>query len=210
MLGITNYEIFLITGIILNLTPGPDTLFILGRSMAQGRSAGVCSALGINAGAVIHTILAAIGLSVILSKSILAFTILKYLGAMYLLYLGARSLLAKNDQLSVKEGGKMRLQKIFLEGMLTNVFNPKVALFFLAFLPQFIEPHNSYGMLPFLVLGVTFVVTGTIWCLIVAFFSSKFTIQLRNNRRASSLLNKASGLLFVGLGIHLLFTKSSN
>lgn len=211
MFGIVNFSVFIITGIILNLTPGADTMYILGNSMSNGKKAGIMSALGISTGCIVHTILAALGLSVILAKSALAFNIIKYLGAAYLVYLGIRSFMSKSSLLIYNgDNEKNSFKNIYFQGIITNVLNPKVALFFLAFLPQFINPNNTYGVLPFLLLGCTFIITGTIWCIILAVFSSYLTGKISKKVGLANSLNKISGIIFVGLGLNLLRAKLSN
>jgi threonine/homoserine/homoserine lactone efflux protein len=180
-------------------------MYILGRSVSQGRRAGVLSVLGISTGTLGHTLLASLGLSAILARSAMAFDIIKYIGAAYLIYLGIKALLSASDAFSVKEKSQeATMSRIYLQGILTNLLNPKVALFFLAFLPQFVNPSGSFGPLPFLLLGITFVATGTAWCLLIAFFSSLATSRLRENPAISKVMNKLTGLLFIGLGAALL------
>lgn len=211
MFGIENYGIFIMSAILLNLTPGSDTMYILGSSLSNDKKAGILSALGISAGCVVHTFMAALGLSVILSKSALAFDMVKYLGAGYLIYLGIRSLFSKSSLLiQNNKNEKNNNLKIFFQGVMTNVLNPKVALFFLAFLPQFINPNNQYGAIPFLLLGLTFVTTGTIWCVLLSIFSSYFAGKLSRKLGASTLLNKISGIVFIALGLNLLRAKLAN
>ena len=173
--------------------------------MTGGRKAGVVSALGITAGAFIHTILAALGLSVILAKSATAFNVVKLLGAAYLIYMGVRTFLNKQPLLddASQPGAPMGLRKVFFQGMLTNVLNPKVALFFLAFLPQFIDPANSFGPLPFLLLGCTFLCTSTLWCITLAFLSDAIRRLLARRAGVSKALNKITGVVFVALGLNL-------
>ena len=208
MFGITNYGLFILSGILLNLTPGSDTIYILGRGM-QGRKAGVISALGISTGCLIHTVMAALGLSIILSKSALAFNIIKFLGAGYLIYLGIKSIKSDNSLLIQKsENKKISLKKMYFDGVITNALNPKVALFFLAFLPQFISPNNTYGAIPFLLLGLTFIITGTVWFLILAILSSIIAEKLKGENKFSDALNKITGFIFVALGLNLLRAKS--
>ncbi|WP_425060156.1 Homoserine/homoserine lactone efflux protein [Sporomusa carbonis] len=204
MFGIVHYEVFLIAGIILNLTPGSDTIYILSRSISQGRGAGIYSVFGISSGIAVHTLLAALGLSVILAQSALAFSVVKIAGALYLGYLGMTNLLAKNNTLVSLTGSVMSHRDIYLQGLLTNVLNPKVALFFLSFLPQFIDSQNSYGIVPFIFLGVTFLTTGTLWCLLLVFFSAGVTEFLRQNRKAAYMMNKTCGAIYLFLGIKLL------
>ncbi len=205
MLGIQNYEMFLLAGIILNITPGSDTIYILSRSIAQGRKAGIYSVLGIITGVAAHTILAALGLSAILATSATAFMAVKMIGAIYLGYLGLTTLLTKeNDLISLTDNTPMTQKKIYFQGLLTNVLNPKVALFFLSFLPQFIAPSNAYGLLPFIFLGITFLITGTIWCVMLVLFSSRVTAYLRKSEMASLITNKFCGVIYVTLGVKLL------
>lgn len=209
MFGIINYKLFVLSAILLNLTPGSDTIYILGKGVSQGRKSAIISALGISTGCLVHTALAAFGLSKILAKSILAFNIIKWLGAAYLIYLGIKSI--KSKGIVMEENGNLKLvssKRIFLEGVLTNSLNPKVALFFLSFLPQFIAPDNSYGVLPFLALGLTFVTTGTLWCQVLAIFSASMTNHMKKNQKISSMLNKITGIVFVALGIKLLGAKN--
>ncbi|EIJ79090.1 amino acid transporter LysE [Bacillus methanolicus PB1] len=206
--GIVNFEMFLVAAILLNLTPGTDTMYIVSRSISQGRTAGIYSALGITAGVVVHTLLAAFGLSVILIQSAFLFNLIKIIGAIYLVYLGFKTIMAKKTANEQKSLPKEANKKIFLQGMITNVTNPKVALFFLAFLPQFI--HTDAGVtspIPFIILGLTFAVTGGTWCLITAYFASMATNKLRENSKVASVLNKLTGIIFISLGLKLLNTK---
>src|ERR1700731_1322514 len=182
MFGIHDFGLFLAAGILLNLTPGPDTVYILGRSIAQGREAGVGSALGISGGSIFHTCAAALGLSAILATSALAFGTIKLLGGAYLVFLGIKMILDRRKHLSLPTSFRRRTTTAaFRQGVLTNILNPKVALFFLAFLPQFIDRSSNNKVLAFLVLGFTFITTGTIWCLILAWFASAFGERLRRN-----------------------------
>lgn len=207
MFGIHDFGLFLAAGVLLNLTPGPDTVYILGRSIAQGREAGVAAALGICVGSIFHTCAAALGLSAILATSSVAFVAIKLLGGAYLIFLGIKLLLDRRE-LSLPSNFRRRTTTAaFRQGFLTNVLNPKVALFFLAFLPQFIDPASSAKLLAFLMLGLTFVTTGTIWCLLLAWFASGFSEQLRANPTIAAWLNRAVGSLFVFLGLRLVTAK---
>ena len=208
MFGIHDFELFLAAGILLNLTPGPDTAYILGRSIAQGREAGIASALGISIGSIFHTCAAALGLSAILATSAFAFSAIKLLGGAYLVFLGIKMLLDRRKQLSLPANFRRRTTiAAFRQGVLTNILNPKVALFFLAFLPQFIDPASNAKIMAFVTLGLTFVTTGTIWCLILAWFASAFSKRLRTNETISQWLNRTAGALFVFLGIRLAMTR---
>jgi RhtB (resistance to homoserine/threonine) family protein len=208
MTGIIHFETFVLTGVLLNLTPGNDTIFILSKSIAQGRKAGIMSVLGIATGSLIHTTLAALGLSIIIAKSVLVFTIVKYAGAAYLLYLGYKMItdrMGLNTTISASTA-KINLVKIYRDAVLTNVLNPKVAMFFIAFLPQFIDPNYQNSIVPFMLLGITFTTTGTIWCLILANFSSFLFKKLRSNQKFSSYLNKICGAVLIALGIKIALT----
>lgn len=207
MFGINNYLLFIISGITLNLIPGPDSLFILGNSIAKGKKAGIFAVLGIGAGCLIHTLLVSLGLSTLFLISDLAFNIVKYIGAGYLLFLGINSFISKSNNISLGTVDDKKYKEIFYQGFLTNLLNPKVALFFLSFLPQFVSTNNTYGALPFLILGFTFFITGTAWCFLLVLFSSKLTDTFRRNTKIYSILNKGLGLLFVGLAVNLLTSK---
>jgi RhtB (resistance to homoserine/threonine) family protein len=209
MFGIENYFGFIIAGVILNLTPGSDTIYILTRSIGQGKKAGYFSVYGIVTGGLIHTMFASFGLSIILAKSALAFSIVKYCGVAYLIYLGIKMIVDKSSIFENNDSKieRLDLKKIYRQGVLTNVLNPKVALFFLAFLPQFINPDYAQGAIPFLILGLTFMTTGTIWCLFLAYSSSMITKTLRKNDKIGKVMQKLSGLIFIGLGLKLLTNK---
>ena len=208
MLGIHDYWLFVATGVLLNLTPGQDTLYILGRSLAQGRQIGVASALGITAGSVVHTLAAALGLSAVLATSASAFIALKIVGAVYLVYLGVRVLTTRTAAVgSTNIPGLVDIWTAFRQGMLTNMLNPKVALFFLALMPQFIEPDSPTKVGAFLVLGLTFLTTGTVWCLVLALGASRLRSFFASRPRAFQGLSQASGALFIFLGLRLAASK---
>lgn len=205
MFGIDNYAGFLAAAIILNLTPGTDTLYILTRSIAQGPRAGLVSVAGIMSGCVVHVLATAFGLSLILSTSATAFFLVKWAGAIYLIYLGIRALATRTpafETASTRFSNK-DLATIYRQGMITNILNPKVALFFLSFLPQFINPDHASGPLPFLVLGGTFLVTGTLWCLILTRAATRMTHMLRENVTIGIWMQKISGVIFIGFGVNL-------
>jgi len=209
MFGIVNFEAFLLAGVLLNITPGTDTMYILGRSMSLGKKAGILSALGIASGALVHCVFAALGLSLILTKSALAFEVVKYLGTAYLIFLGTKMLISRSNEkfeLSKKQEN-INYRNIYISGIFTNALNPKVALFFLAFLPQFINPCYAQNALPFLILGLTFVITGTIWCLMLAVFSSKLSSQISKNYKIKKRLDKITGVVCITLGIKLALSK---
>ncbi|NEW06282.1 LysE family translocator [Paenibacillus sp. SYP-B3998] len=205
MLGIDHYTVFLISGLLLNITPGSDTLYILGRSLSQGKAAGMMSVFGIITGALVHTVLAAFGLSLILMKSVLAFQLIKWVGAIYLIYMGIKAIKSNSSGDMTKQMERTANRKIYVQGFLTNLLNPKVALFYLAFLPQFVSVDNTYGALPFLILGLTFIVTGTLWCSLIVLGTELASSKLRSGSLAK-YLNKFTGVIFIVLGIKLLRT----
>lgn len=210
MFGIENYPGFIMAAILLNLTPGIDTMYILTRSVSLGKTAGLVSVAGIMSGCMVHVLCAGFGLSLILSTSAIVFMLVKWAGAVYLIGLGIKTLVEKNTGFRVSTSSTfcLDLKKIYQQGVLTNVLNPKVALFFLSFLPQFINPDHASGPVPFLVLGGTFLVTGTLWCLVLTWSAATMTHTLRNNPIAGLLLQKLSGMIFIGFGLKLAFDKN--
>ncbi|MBU2511154.1 LysE family translocator [bacterium] len=205
MFGVDNILVFLGAGILLNLYPGPDTLYIVGRSISQGRLSGISAVLGISSGSIVHTLAGAFGFSAILSTSAHAFLIIKYLGAAYLIFQGIQMIFQKASDSPMPEHnkGSARYFEIYRRGALTNVLNPKVALFFLAFLPQFISASSPNKALSFLFLGAIFITTGTIWCLMVAIFSSFVSRRLRSNSSITRWMLKINGILYTALGVRL-------
>lgn len=210
ILGISNFGLFLAAVLLLNATPGPDTAYIVGRSIAQGRSAGLVSALGISAGCCVHALASAIGLSAILAASATAFTFIKLAGGAYLVYLGIRMLLARQANPSAASSTRdvRSLQTIFWQAMVTNVLNPKVILFFLAFIPQFVRTDAPQKTLAFLLLGVAFAVISMGWNSGTAFLAGTLARRAGRNPRVRLWLERVVGATFVALGAKLAFTKS--
>lgn len=207
MLEVQDFWLFLSASFLLWITPGPDTMYILARTVSQGRLAGLLSVFGVSAGVLAHTIFAAIGLSAILASSALAFTVVKFFGAAYLIYLGVQVLRSHRD-FSTSRGLKVQKRsQIFFQGFLTNLLNPKIAIFFLAFLPQFVAPDSNRSSSIFLFLGGIFVLGGTIWCLLLVAFAASFTGAVRSNTRLSETVGKVTGLVYIGLGLNLLRAK---
>jgi threonine/homoserine/homoserine lactone efflux protein len=202
-----HYLLFILAGILLNLTPGQDTMYVLGRSLSGGLRAGIAAALGIGVGSLIHTVAAALGLSVLLATSPGAFMTVKLCGAAYLVFLGAKLLFFSPRTLAAPRHSGHGDWSAFGQGILSNVLNPKVALFFLAFLPQFISPASTSKTLDFLALGATFVTTGTIWCLILAFAAARLSRFFAANPAVRTLIDRAAGALFIALGARLAFAR---
>ncbi len=206
--GVTDIGLFVTAGLLLNITPGVDLLFITSRSAAQGRKAGVVAALGIGTGCLFHVLAASLGLSVILLSSVLVFSIVKYLGAAYLLYLGITTLMSLQDPAlnPVRVYSELASAKIFRQGVLVNALNPKVALFFMALLPQFVSPEASSPNLVFLFLGLLFTVNGTIVNIFFALFTSMTSRHLRQVTLLPRILKTLVGALFVTLSVRLALT----
>ena len=205
MFGITDFWLFVLSGIALNIIPGPDSLFIIGRSAGQGFKAGSVAALGIGTGTFVHIFAAAFGLSAILATSAMAFTVIKIIGALYLLYMGMVMLFAKSQSSigEVANNTPMSLSKTYYQGFLTNALNTKVDLFFLAFVPQFISADAPNKALAFIVLGIIFNINGMLWCHFLVWTSSSVGGKLKQNTQLTKWLSKLTGGLFLYFGLKL-------
>lgn len=200
--------LFIAAGWLLNLTPGPDVLYIVTNSLRSGAKSGIVAGLGITAGCFVHIFAAALGVGALLATSAVAFTVLKYLGAAYLLWVGFKILLAKAPQTApdlmavAGEGATRDLKSVFFGGFLTNVLNPKVAIFFLAFVPQFIAPDAGNKALAFVLLGVIFnlnaIPVNSGWALAAAWLARRNAIQ-----RGMHWLDRAAAAMFIGFGLKL-------
>src|SRR5215469_15070098 len=201
MLGIHDLWLFIVSGLVLNVTPGPDTAYIVGRSAQFGWRGGAAAALGICTGCLVHIFGCAIGLSALLAASATAFTLVKWLGAAYLCFIGIKMLLvhesAPGDAEPARHGDATPLSKVFWRGAATNILNPKVALFFLAFLPQFVDGQSPHKALAFLALGAIFIFNSTLWCLGVAAVSARTARRLRQSNQAMRWINRALGGMFI-------------
>lgn len=208
MAGIEHFEAYLMTAFLFIMTPGIDTVFVLNKSIGQGKKAGVYATLGVNGGIVVHTIFAALGLSIIIAKSATAFMIIKYLGAAYLLYLGISKILSKTKvTIDEAQATHRSSQQHFVSGLISNLFNPKVALFFLSFFPQFIKPEAVTSPTPFIILGLTFALLGVIWFLVLTYFSATFSRAMKNNQKFNNWLNKISGMVYILMGVKIALSK---
>jgi threonine/homoserine/homoserine lactone efflux protein len=219
MFGIHDLTLFVISGLLLNIMPGPDSLLIMARSATQGWRAGCAAALGIGAGTMVHIGAAALGLSAVLATSATAFTVVKWVGAAYIVWCGIGMLRARlkadktgtpvSDPLGqtppyrFAPPAALPYRKIFAQGFLTNVLNPKVALFFLAFVPQFIDADAANKPLAFLVLGSIFNFNGMLWCNGLAIFTAFASAKLKVKPLVALWLNRVTGGLFIALGARL-------
>jgi threonine/homoserine/homoserine lactone efflux protein len=211
LFGIENFLLFVVSGILLNLIPGPDSLLIVGRSATQGFRAGSMAALGVGTGTILHIVAAALGLSAILATSTTAFTAVKVLGAAYLIYMAICMIRdsAGNAESEVIKPVKTSLQRIYAQGLISNVFNPKVAIFFLAFMPQFISESSDNKALAFLILGLVFNFNGMIWCHLLALVSSTTSRKLSVNKSARIWLLRLTAGLFGMFGVTMLLSSQN-
>lgn len=208
MSGILNFWTFVATAAFFVITPGGDTLFVLNKSIGQGRKAGLFSTLGINAGLLIHTLAAALGVSVLITNSALAFALLKYAGAAYLVYLGVVKLVVKAKPfVATVDTVQQSQRQHFTSGLLTNLFNPQVAVFVLAFFPQFVNPQQTTNPVPFLVLGLTQSLLCFVWFSLLVIGSANFARAFKKNPHAENYLNKASSFFFIGMGVRIALTE---
>lgn len=204
MIDITSFFLFLSASVLVTIAPGPDVIFTITQGLTNGRRAGVTTAMGLAAGNLVHTIAAALGLSLLFQTSPAAFWVLKILGAVYLLYLAWLSIMHRNDPVKI-ESGKNRKQNLFWRGFLMNVMNPKVALFFIAFLPRFVVPENGNVVMQFIFLGVTFALQVVFVFGAAGFFAGYFGDILSHRKGFSRNMNLISGVVFVAIALSLLF-----
>ena len=199
----TNLLLFVTASLALIVVPGPDMIYVLTRGVSQGRTAGLISATGVCCGVLVHTSFAAVGLSAILAQSALAFSVVKYAGAAYLLYLGVRTVLEREGFAAPERARRARLSIVFRQGILSNVLNPKVALFFLAFLPQFVDPAAGATGLQMLGFGMAFTLMGLAVLSVVALTSGVLGERLRSNPSFAGILRWLTGSVLVALGLRL-------
>ena len=206
MIGIHDLPLFIAAGLLLNVTPGPDTALVMGQSVRHGRRGGMLAALGVGAGCFIHIGAAAVGLSALIMTSALAFTVIKWIGVCYLCYVGVRRLLSRAQQAKQGSPETTSPRASFWLGFLTNALNPKVGLFFLAFLPQFIDQDAPNKAAAFALLGLMFTATGVLWLLLVAWITARASAGLRTNVRIKVWLERTIGAMFIALGAKLAFS----
>ncbi len=208
MYGITDLYLFIIAGLLLNITPGSDMLYILTNSFQKGLKAGIIATFGISTGCLFHVLLAVLGLSTLLQNSPTAFLIVKYLGSIYLIYLGLMMLIKKDKKLEIKEKlDKKSIKETFIKGVLINALNPKIAIFFVTFLPQFVDVNSETKSLALLILGLIFIIFGTIVNIIIAYFAIKGSSKLSFNKFFEKFIKKIVGVLFISFGIKLALEK---
>ncbi|MDQ3022113.1 MAG: LysE family translocator [Bacteroidota bacterium] len=207
MFDTQNLYLFFLASILLNLTPGSDMIYVASRSISQGMQAGVFSAIGVFIGCLVHILAAILGLSFIISESAFLFEIIKFTGAGYLIYLGIKALLSKsNFSREIEKVPVIDKWKLLKQGIITNALNPKVAIFFLSFLPQFIDPASPLFKMQLLILGFWFDIQGTIVLIIVAYVFGKTKNFLKQNQKILIIQERLTGLILIGLGIKLALT----
>jgi threonine/homoserine/homoserine lactone efflux protein len=206
----TTLAVFSLAALALLALPGPAVLYVVGQSLANGRRAGLVSVLGIETGGLVHVLAATIGLSALLASSAQAFTIVKYAGATYLALLGLQRLLGRSEPDGPDGTGDCELRPLYLQGVVVNVLNPKVALFFLAFLPQFVRPGHGPAALQILVLGMLFLLLALVNDGVYAFLAGSVGAKLTDRRRRWSLSRYGSGGLLIGLGVAAAFSGRSS
>jgi threonine/homoserine/homoserine lactone efflux protein len=204
MFNFQNLYLFFIASLLLNLTPGNDMLYVASRSVSQGIKAGVASAAGIFVGCFVHILAAVLGLSLIISKSAYLFQLIKFVGAAYLIYLGVKALITKQATATTdKKPIKAGYWSLFKQGIITNALNPKVAIFFLSFLPQFINAASPFFKVQLVTLGIWFDLQGTLVLIIVACILGKTKDFFNKNPKAWMIQEKITGFILVGLGIRI-------
>lgn len=208
MLDLTTIGLFAGAAFMLSLIPGPDMIYIATRSVSQGRNAGVASVLGVYTGVLIHLFAAAIGLSALIAASAVAFNLLKYVGAGYLIYLGIQTFFSKSEMFAIKNAKKAKLSDIFYQGLLINTLNPKVVLFFLAFFPQFIVPSRGDVTLQFVLLGALFIVITLPVNIVVSLAGGQLGTWLRAKRGVQRASKWVTGSIYILLGITTALTGS--
>jgi threonine/homoserine/homoserine lactone efflux protein len=199
-----NIALFIAASLAVIVAPGPDNIYVLARGVAQGRNVALASAWGMCSGLLFHTMLAALGLSAILARSAAAFSVVKYAGAAYLIYLGFKALLSKEElAFAGEEAPRVRLRSFFLRGLTMNLLNPKVAVFFLAFLPQFASPEADGAILRLLALGLLFTLLSVFVFSAIAVFSGILGNRLSKTPRLVGALRWITGCVLVSLGVRL-------
>ncbi len=207
MIESTRFGLFILASWALILAPGPDMLYVITRGIAHGPRAGILSATGVVCGILVHTTTAALGLALLLQASAAAFLIVKLAGACYLVYLGIKSLRDKSAFDLRSHTSAVSSQKLFWQGVLSNVLNPKVAIFFLAFLPQFVDKTNSHIALQMVTLGLTFAFFGLCFLLLVGYFAGAIGAWLTHQPQYTNILRWLTGGVLIGLGVCLALTE---
>lgn len=201
----SNFALFFAASWILIITPGPDMIYVITRGISQGRKAGVISAVSVILGIFVHTTFAAFGLAMILKTSAMAFCAVKFIGATYLVYLGIKSIKDKTAFPMNHEKPPAKIRTIFIQGILSNILNPKVALFFLAFLPQFVDPRYGSASAQMVFLGLTFALFGLVFLVLLGYFSGGIGVWLSRKNNLAKKIRWFTGSILILLGVRLVF-----
>lgn len=203
----TQLYLFIITSVLVALTPGPDILTVIARGISQGHKPAIVAATGFALGCLNHTMILVLGVAALLKASPMAFSIIKHLGAAYLAYIGIQMIRHRKHTLAPHPSPKISLKKVFMQSILANLLNPKVALFFLAFLPQFITPGFGHESLQLLFLGVTFMLVTLVVFILVAIFAGAAGNRLKEHPRVLARMQALTGIFLIGLGVRLALQK---
>jgi threonine/homoserine/homoserine lactone efflux protein len=205
-----NLYLFFVASLLLNLTPGNDVIYVISRSISQGAKAGIISAFGIFIGCFVHILAAILGLSIIIAESAMLFDIIKFIGAAYLIYLGIKAFTAATDtKNNIEKLPVASKRKLFKQGIITNALNPKVAIFFLSFLPQFVDAGSSFYKLQLFTLGLWFAVQGTLILILIAVITGRTGNFLKRNASFWKWQQKITGIILISLGIKIAFTSKN-
>jgi threonine/homoserine/homoserine lactone efflux protein len=207
MISLSSLMLFVGASIVLILIPGPDLIFAITQGITNGRKAGVYTAIGLSLGNIVHTLAAAFGLSIIITTSAMAFSIFKWAGALYLFYLAYKSVKYRKNHIQLNTEQSKNQRSLVLRGLTMNILNPKVAIFYLTFLPQFVEYSSGKVPLQMIVLGLIFLMlTGVIFASL-AYFAGTFSKKLLNKPKFSEFANVTAAAIYIGLGLKLLATQ---
>ncbi|AOO66487.1 LysE family translocator [Sulfurospirillum halorespirans] len=195
--------VFLLTSAVVILTPGQDMILVMSRSIAQGQKAGITTALGVSVGLLGHTLLATLGLGALLLASEFLFSIVKFIGAGYLIYIGYQLLRSKDHTIAMKDLPKVSYKKMFIQGALSNIMNPKVAIFYFSYLPQFVIQNNGNETMQLFILGFTFATLTFLIKAPIGFISGLLSFWIKTRPMILHYIHRTSGLILIGLGLKL-------
>lgn len=195
--------VFLLTSTVVILTPGQDMILVMSRSIAQGQKAGITTALGVSVGLLGHTLLATLGLGALLLASEFLFSIVKFIGAGYLIYIGYQLLRSKDHTIAMKDLPKVSYKKMFIQGALSNIMNPKVAIFYFSYLPQFVIQNNGNETMQLFILGFTFATLTFLIKAPIGFISGLLSFWIKTRPMILHYIHRTSGLILIGLGLKL-------
>ncbi|MDB2405412.1 LysE family translocator [Arcobacteraceae bacterium] len=208
MIDPTSLYLFIVANVLLALAPGPDNIYVLTQGITRGKKAAFITTLGFTSGVVIHTSAAAFGISVIFQTSQLAFDIVKYIGALYLIYLAYQAFKYRNEPLNLSSTSSNReFKKLYLKAFFMNILNPKVSIFFLAFLPQFVDPSLGNIQTQMIILGIVFMLVTVVVFGSIGYMGNILSVRLRENKKIVTYMNTLTSFVLLSLGLKLLFTQ---